>query len=136
MQPSAMAAKLLALCATLIAFSAGGVNGQQAEFKCADTINNAEQCALLADFYYSTNGHTSWGATTTGWSAAASGVKTNYCTFTGIACVGTSGSTTTGNVTRMCVRGSVPPAARANARVHISPADPCFPLLVRPRRAR
>jgi hypothetical protein len=90
-----MTTALLALCATLIVFSASGANAQST-FKCADTGNSAAQCAVLADFYYSTTGHTSWGATTTGWSAAASGVKTSYCTFTGVTCV-------SGDITRMCV---------------------------------
>jgi hypothetical protein len=122
-----MATTLLALCATLIVFSASGANAQQQlAFKCADTGNSA----VLADFYYSTNGHTSWGATTTGWSAAASGVKTSYCAFTGITCA------TSGDITRMCVLVSVVlRRRRANARVHISPAAPCHSLLV-PRRAR
>jgi hypothetical protein len=132
-------AALLALCATLTVLSA---NGQMtaATFKCTDT-NNAAQCALLADFYYATNGPTSWFANaTTGWAAAAAGTKTNYCTFVGVGC----SSSTSGNVTRMCVhaprcvRVRLPRRASACTRAQRKGADasPLLGLTSRRRPAR
>jgi hypothetical protein len=100
-------AALLALCATLAALSASDVNGQTLTFACADN-NNAAQCAALRDFYYGTNGPTTWLSTaTSGWAAAAAGTKTNMCSLYGVTC-------TNGNVVTLCVR------AAFTKRVHAS----------------
>ena len=64
-------------------------------FTCA-AGNDATQCAALRDLYYATNGR-SWGDKS-GWSSAAAGVPTDYCTFAGISCAGN-------NVTWLCVPG-------------------------------
>ena len=66
-------------------------------FTCA-AGNDATQCAALRDLYYATNGP-SWRYTSV-WYSAASGIPTDYCTFSGLTCAGN-------NVTRLCVpRGS------------------------------
>jgi sugar lactone lactonase YvrE len=44
-------------------------------------------CSALGDFYYSTVG-ASW-SRRAGWSSAAAGTPTSYCTFTGLICSGT-----------------------------------------------
>ena len=46
--------------------------------------NDATVCSVLRDFYYATNG-ASW-TSKTGWSAAALGTSTDYCTFYGAKC--------------------------------------------------
>jgi hypothetical protein len=57
-------------------------------FTCA-SYNDPVTCSALGDLYSATNG-TSWN-TNTGWSSAASGTATDYCTFDGAACAsGTS----------------------------------------------
>jgi len=61
-------------------------------FTCA-AGNDATQCAALGDLYYSTGG-SSW-SSKSGWTSAASGTATNYCTFIGVVCVGN-------NVTQLC----------------------------------
>jgi len=66
-------------------------------FTCASG-NDATQCAALRDFYYATNGP-SWGSilgSANGWSSAASGTSTNYCTFYFVACSGN-------NIVALCV---------------------------------
>ena len=66
-------------------------------FTCA-TGNDATQCAALRDLYYATNGP-SW-STKSGWSSAAAGTATSYCTFYDVSC-------TSNNVVQLCVpRGS------------------------------
>ena len=69
-------------------------------FTCASG-NDATQCAALRDFYYATNGPSSWsGWSKSGWSSAAAGTATSYCTFTDVTCAGI-------NVVQLCVpRGS------------------------------
>ena len=63
-------------------------------FTCA-TGNDATQCAALRDLYYATNGPSSW-SSKSGWSSAAAGTATNYCTFELVGC-------TSNNVTGLCV---------------------------------
>jgi hypothetical protein len=66
-------------------------------FACAAS-NDATQCAALRDLYYTTSGP-SWGSKS-GWSSAAAGTLTDYCTFFGVICVGN-------NIKYLCVpRGS------------------------------
>ena len=56
--------------------------------------NVATQCTALQDFYAATNG-SGW-ITQSGWTTAASGIATDYCTFFGVTCTGS-------DVTQMCV---------------------------------
>ena len=56
--------------------------------------NVATQCTALQDFYAATNG-SGW-ITQAGWTTAASGIATDYCTFFGVTCTGS-------DVTQMCV---------------------------------
>ena len=46
--------------------------------------NDATVCRVLGDLYNATTG-ASW-LTKTGWSAAAAGIPTDYCTFFGATC--------------------------------------------------
>lgn len=65
-----------------------GVLGVSAQtFTCGST-NNATVCSALGDFYYATNA-ASW-TNRAGWSAAAAGTPTDYCstTFYGATCSG------------------------------------------------
>ena len=65
----------------------------QQTFTCA-TGNDATQCAALRDLYYATNGQ-SW-TSKSGWSSAAAGTGTDYCTFHSVTCTGN-------DVTQLCV---------------------------------
>jgi hypothetical protein len=47
---------------------------------CGSVTNNPVFCSALGDLYYATNGPTSW-TTKTGWSSAAAGTPTSYCSF-------------------------------------------------------
>jgi len=57
--------------------------------------NDATVCRALSDLYNATNG-ASW-KTKTGWSAAAAGTPTDYCTFYGAGC-------NNGILQNLCVR--------------------------------
>ena len=65
-------------------------------FTCIAT-NNVNTCAALGDLYTRTNG-ASWTGNT-GWSVAAAGTPTDYCTFYGVEC-------RSGIVIQLCVRQS------------------------------
>jgi len=66
-------------------------------FNCSSS-NSPMICSALSDFYSATGG-TSW-STSTGWSSAASGIATDYCTFYGVGCYG-------GALTSLCVHALV-----------------------------
>jgi hypothetical protein len=68
-----------ALRCLLLAALAGAARGA---FTCA-TTDNATTCAVLGQIYAATGGATTW-LNRAGWSTAASGTPTSYCTFTGI----------------------------------------------------
>ena len=74
--------RLLVLVAALSAHAALAA----AVFTCASSGNDATTCAALGDLYTATNG-ASW-ASNSGWSSAAAGTATDYCTFGGIFCRG------------------------------------------------
>ena len=57
--------------------------------------NNPVACAALGDLYAATSGWAILGSNT-GWSSAAAGVATDYCTFYGVTCI-------SGTVNSMCV---------------------------------
>ena len=54
-------------------------------FVCA-SANDAVTCSVLGDLYNATGGP--WWTNKNGWSSAASGVATDYCTFYGVQCKG------------------------------------------------
>ena len=58
-------------------------------FVCAPR-NSAAECTALGALYSATNGER-W-RSSTGWSSAAAGVATDYCTFVGVECGGEDGA--------------------------------------------
>ena len=85
---------LLLLLLGVLGVSAQTFTCCSGQASCGSVVNNPVYCSVLGEFYYATNGPTSWTATT-GWSSAAAGTPTNYCTFN---------SCGTGNVLNgMCV---------------------------------
>jgi hypothetical protein len=72
----------------------GALPACQSSITCA-LNNDATVCSALGDLYNATSG-ASW-TNKTGWSAAASGTPTDYCTFFGATC----GS---GVLRQLCVR--------------------------------
>jgi hypothetical protein len=84
-------------------------------FACLTTAAgySAATCAALGGLYAATNGP-SW-STKTGWSAAAAGTPTNFCSFHGVTCV-TTGSPGGRGLTVLCVSPPAPCAACAARR--------------------
>ncbi len=67
-------------------------------------VNNPVICSALGDLYYATNG-SGW-TTNTGWSSAAAGTATSYCSF---ANPGYSPCNGAGVLVNLCVRHAVGP---------------------------
>jgi len=72
-------------------------------FNCSSS-NSPMICSALSDFYSATGG-TSW-STSTGWSSAASGIATDYCTFYGVGCYG--GALTSLSLVSNQLNGTIP----------------------------
>jgi Leucine rich repeat N-terminal domain len=66
-------------------------------FNCSSS-NNPVICSAMSDLYSATGG-SAW-SNSFGWSSAASGIATDYCTFYGVGCNG-------GNLTSLCVHALV-----------------------------
>ena len=70
-------------CVLLLLLGVLGVSAQT--FTCSVT-NNPVFCSALGDLYYATSG-AGW-FKNAGWTSAAVGNTTNYCTFSGATCIG------------------------------------------------
>jgi len=94
-------------CETLAPLSCreGGSILPSPAFTCG-ADNDATVCSALGDFYNATNG-ASW-ISNNGWSAAAAGAPTDYCTFKGATC-------SDGILNQLCVRRSALRNAPASA---------------------
>ena len=57
-----------------------GVLGVSAQTFTCSVTNNPVVCSALGDLYYATNGPTNW-TRKDGWSSAAAGTPTSYCSF-------------------------------------------------------
>ena len=76
--------QLAALLVLTCAWRVGGFTCCTGQASCGSVNNNAVTCSALGNLYSATGG-SGW-SVKTGWSAAAAGTATSYCTFYGASC--------------------------------------------------